>query len=138
MAILKISVCSWLPFFFGCWGGKAGGVKPEKTEDLVAKASWKKGQPVPFEAVADVFNRVEQTSKRWDNVTSYSLSMPGVAIAISAVFDNLREVPRAMRSFFFSLLFFLCSSLLLCPSFSLRSEVSSILGRLFCTCFLQR
>lgn len=36
----------------------------EKTEDLVAKATWKKGQPVPFQAVADVFHRVEQTTKR--------------------------------------------------------------------------
>lgn len=39
-------------------------VVASKTEDLVSKASWKKGQPVPFEAIAAVFDKVEQTTKR--------------------------------------------------------------------------
>eukprot|EP00904_Undaria_pinnatifida_P000403 jgi/Undpi1/10363/HiC_scaffold_29.g12813.m1 len=45
-------------------GSTAASIVVAKTEDLVAKASWKKGQPVPFGAMAEVFNRVEQTSKR--------------------------------------------------------------------------
>ncbi|CAM9132058.1 unnamed protein product [Laminaria digitata] len=45
-------------------GSTAASIVVAKTEDLVAKASWKKGQPVPFEAMAEVFDRVEQTSKR--------------------------------------------------------------------------
>ena len=45
-------------------GSTAASIVVSKTEDLVAKASWKKGQPVPFAAIAEVFDRVEQTSKR--------------------------------------------------------------------------
>ncbi|CBN75600.1 conserved unknown protein [Ectocarpus siliculosus] len=45
-------------------GSTAASLVIAKTEDLLAKASWKKGQPVPFSAVAEMFDRVEQTSKR--------------------------------------------------------------------------
>lgn len=55
-------MASSLTFVFQ--GSTAATMVVSKTEDLVAKASWKKGQPVPFEAVAEVFDRVEQTSKR--------------------------------------------------------------------------
>lgn len=45
-------------------GSTAASIVMAKTEDLVAKACWKKGEPVPFKAIAEVFDRVEQTTKR--------------------------------------------------------------------------
>ncbi|CAN0438902.1 unnamed protein product, partial [Discosporangium mesarthrocarpum] len=43
---------------------KGAGIVLAKTEELVANASWKKGNPVPYSAVAEMFGMVEDTSKR--------------------------------------------------------------------------
>lgn len=49
-------------------GSTAANLVMAKMEDLLAKASWKKGEPVPFKAVAEVFERVEKTTKRYIRV----------------------------------------------------------------------
>lgn len=59
LAVVVVIVCNVRQ------GSTAAGIVMAKTDDLVAKACWKKGQAVPFKAIAEMFDKVEQTTKRY-------------------------------------------------------------------------